>query len=267
VLSRVLERPAPLQLGERPADPVLVGALAALVVEIARRTSAPLAIRASLDGPSAARKLPLTVTVTLDGRSYELLLWVNADWQPTGGAPHATLRALGALPIRLPLVIAVATIERAELAALEPGDAFVPGRVAALDGAGVTRAVLAGPLSEQGVAATLTERGELVVRGEMSALGVDGGPDMTDGGDATGEAINRTALEAPLVVRVELGSVTLLAREWAELKPGDVIETGRRIAEPVVLRVAGQEVARGELVNVDGELGVRIQTLATESGT
>jgi flagellar motor switch protein FliM len=40
-----------------------------------------------------------------------------------------------------------------------------------------------------------------------------------------------------------------------------VIETGRRIAEPVTLRVAGQVVARGELVDVEGELGVRIREL------
>jgi flagellar motor switch/type III secretory pathway protein FliN len=66
-------------------------------------------------------------------------------------------------------------------------------------------------------------------------------------------------LESPVVVRVEVGAVTLSAREWAELGPGDVIETGRRIADPVVLRVAGREVARGELVNLEGELGVRIR--------
>jgi flagellar motor switch/type III secretory pathway protein FliN len=58
-----------------------------------------------------------------------------------------------------------------------------------------------------------------------------------------------------------VGSVTLTAREWAALSPGDVVETGLRIAGPVVLRVAGQEVGRGELVSVDGELGVRIRHL------
>jgi flagellar motor switch protein FliM len=68
-------------------------------------------------------------------------------------------------------------------------------------------------------------------------------------------------LETPIVVRVELGSISMTAREWARLGPGDVIETSQRIAEPVVLRVAGREVARGELVNVDGQVGVRIQKL------
>ena len=63
------------------------------------------------------------------------------------------------------------------------------------------------------------------------------------------------------MVRVEVASVTLTAREWAKLGPGDVIETGVPLAEPVVLRVGGREVARGELVSVDGELGVRIREI------
>ena len=265
VLSRILQRPAPVLLAQRPADPVLLGALHAIAVEIARRAGTTEPIRAAACAPSPVREVALGVTVTLDGRPYELIASANGSWQPTQGAPLTTLRALGALPIRLPVVIAVTALEREELAALEAGDAFMPGPALTLDRAAQGTAALAGPLSELGVAVTLTERGELVVRGETIALGVDGGPHMTEGEQATGDAVSRTALEAPIVVRVELGSVTLLASEWAELKPGDVIETGRRVAEPVVLRVAGQEVARGELVNVDGELGVRIQTLVTGS--
>ena len=78
---------------------------------------------------------------------------------------------------------------------------------------------------------------------------------MADENEAT---LQEIALAAPVVVRVEIGSVTLPASEWAALRKGDVIETGHRITEPVVLRAGGQEIARGELVNVDGEVGVRI---------
>jgi flagellar motor switch/type III secretory pathway protein FliN len=69
-------------------------------------------------------------------------------------------------------------------------------------------------------------------------------------------------LDAPLVVRVEVGAVTLTASEWAALGPGDVVALGRRVHEPIVLRVAGAEVARGELVDIEGELGVRIRERA-----
>ena len=59
-------------------------------------------------------------------------------------------------------------------------------------------------------------------------------------------------------LRVEVASVTLAARAWAALQPGDVVSLGRPLGDPVVLRVAGREIARGDLVDVDGELGVRI---------
>ena len=44
----------------------------------------------------------------------------------------------------------------------------------------------------------------------------------------------------------------------ADLKPGDVIELGRHSREPVELTSSGRLVARGELVLIDTELGVRV---------
>lgn len=64
--------------------------------------------------------------------------------------------------------------------------------------------------------------------------------------------------DAPVVVRVELGALEMKARDWAALAPGDVVTLGRKLGDPAILRVGGVEVARGELVQVDGEYGVRI---------
>jgi flagellar motor switch/type III secretory pathway protein FliN len=75
------------------------------------------------------------------------------------------------------------------------------------------------------------------------------------------QTLTDAALDAPVVVRVELGVVSLTARAWAELAPGDVIQTGHPVGQPVLLRIAGRAVARGELVSVDGELGVRVREL------
>lgn len=82
--------------------------------------------------------------------------------------------------------------------------------------------------------------------------------------EADAPTLTEVVLDAAVVVRVELGEVGLTAREWARLAPGDVLETGLRVAEPVALRVAGRVVARGELVDVEGELGVRIRELVPE---
>ncbi|MBL9110216.1 MAG: FliM/FliN family flagellar motor switch protein [Myxococcales bacterium] len=64
--------------------------------------------------------------------------------------------------------------------------------------------------------------------------------------------------DVPLVVRVELGVAELSASAWAKTRPGDVLTLGRKVGDPVVLRVSGTEIAQGELVHVDGELAVRI---------
>ena len=82
--------------------------------------------------------------------------------------------------------------------------------------------------------------------------------------NANADTTARVLDDAPVVVRVELGTVEMKAREWAELAPGDVIALGRKLGEPAILRVAGVEVARGELVQIDGEYGVRILARAED---
>jgi flagellar motor switch protein FliM len=72
------------------------------------------------------------------------------------------------------------------------------------------------------------------------------------------EGLAETLGDVPLVVRVEVGSVELPAKQWASLGVGDAVGLGRRLGDRATLRVSGVAVARGELVDLDGELGVRI---------
>ena len=64
--------------------------------------------------------------------------------------------------------------------------------------------------------------------------------------------------DVPVTLTVELGRLNLTLRRLADLKPGDVLELGRHSREPVELTSNGRLVARGELVRIDTELGVRI---------
>lgn len=64
----------------------------------------------------------------------------------------------------------------------------------------------------------------------------------------------------PLVV--ELGRVSVSAADVMALRPGQVIELNRSPNEAVDLVVDGKRLGRGELVEIDGELGVRILELA-----
>jgi flagellar motor switch protein FliN len=64
--------------------------------------------------------------------------------------------------------------------------------------------------------------------------------------------------EIPVTLVVELGRVSLSLSRLADLKNGDILELGRHTREPVEITSNGKLVARGELVQIDTELGVRI---------
>jgi flagellar motor switch/type III secretory pathway protein FliN len=65
-------------------------------------------------------------------------------------------------------------------------------------------------------------------------------------------------LDVPVTLIVELGRVNLTLTQLAGLKPGDVVELGRHSRAPVELTSGGRLVARGELVQIDTDLGVRV---------
>ncbi|MET0790557.1 MAG: FliM/FliN family flagellar motor switch protein [Polyangiaceae bacterium] len=256
-LGRMLRRPIALS-SHGALDDSLLGALNALVLELARRSGAQAALHVHDPGDALLRADDVYVeaTVLLDGTAYQVLAALRLPELPHD-APIA-LPALGELPIAVSVVVGWSLAERALLADFVPGNAWFPGAGLWLDAQLTGAVALAAPGQESGIAGTLSRDGKIMLRGGSIPLLPDAGELMSD--PAKPEAtLTDAVLESPVVVRVEVGAVTLTAREWAELGPGDIIETGRRIAEPVVLRVAGREVARGELVNLEGELGVRIR--------
>jgi flagellar motor switch/type III secretory pathway protein FliN len=223
-------------------------------------------VRASL--PSAARDIvtqfpAVRVATTLLVAARPYAVHVTVCCRPASDDDSsAALDSLGSLELRVPLVAGIALVARDALEALEIGDALVAGGGLWLRADGTGRAVLAAPTAESGCGVQLAKDGTIVVSGELTALSHDSEDAMSPNDDnADLHAAEQAALDAPIVVRVEIGAVAMAARDWARLRPGDVIETGRRIAEPVILRVAGQDVAHGELVNVEGEIGVRIRKL------
>ena len=67
--------------------------------------------------------------------------------------------------------------------------------------------------------------------------------------------------ELPVTLAVELGRISLPMGRLADLRSGDVIELGRTQREPVELTSGGRLVARGELIQIDAELGVRVTSV------
>jgi flagellar motor switch protein FliN len=68
-------------------------------------------------------------------------------------------------------------------------------------------------------------------------------------------------LDVPVTLTVELGRVNLTVTQLADLKLGDVVELGRNSRAPVELTSGGRLVARGELILIDTELGVRVTSV------
>lgn len=280
ITARALRQRAPRVTDPaRTPSPAISGAFAAVLVATLRRAHGVAALRVVAAGPGAALARDLAtaerevttvwLTVVLGGDAFEARVSV-----PDGAAlparessfGPADLLAMGEAPLALPLVIATTLASRADLEALRAGDAFVPTKpvVGVHAGGFVLGAVaLVAPRGERGLAADLAADGQLVVRGLLESHPWE--REMSS--DESAATTIALALEdAPVVVRVELGTVEMRAREWAALGPGDVVTLGRKIGDLAILRVGGVEVARGELVQVEGELAVRIASRAPSGG-
>lgn len=178
--------------------------------------------------PAGALAIELTVDVRgLRGRGRLLV-------------PPAALRALagpldpGASPVRVPASVrrGTAALAREELQALAPGD------VVLVDGTD-------GPAA-------------LVLPGGASARG----PLDDDGTFHVEETQMADRLvELPVTLAVELARVELTLGELARLEPGAALPLALDRRGLVTLRAGERAVARGELVDVDGAVGVRILTV------
>ena len=72
-------------------------------------------------------------------------------------------------------------------------------------------------------------------------------------------------LDVPLQVTVELGRTQLRIRNVLELVPGSIVELDKLAGEPVDVLVNGKQIARGEVVVIDEEFGVRITDVASQA--
>lgn len=268
LLGLLLRQPAPLLDPRAPLSASVAGALSALCVEAARRSGAPAALlprEAKLVEDAAV----VHVTMIVGGRPYVAAVWLGSE-RLLAPAPSdgPLLGALGAIELTLPIVVATNLASAAQLAELKPGAAWCPGAGWWLGSNLQGTAVLVAPTSEHGLRVALGPDARIVLLEPASvALAATEAMAMESDEPSEPATLMKAVLDAPLVVRVELGSISMAAREWAALKPGDVVGTGRRIAAPVLLRAGGRVLATGELVNIEGELGVRIGEIVPEART
>jgi flagellar motor switch protein FliN/FliY len=65
-------------------------------------------------------------------------------------------------------------------------------------------------------------------------------------------------LDVPLEITVELGQARRTIRELLELGQGSILHLTRHAGEPVDVLVNGQHIARGEVVVIDENFGIRV---------
>lgn len=105
-------------------------------------------------------------------------------------------------------------------------------------------------------------RGQAELHVLDGAIGIAVRPGALAAEVATGYVPRDMSLpEAHVELTVALGTTQLSLRAITELAVGQVVQLGRPLAGPFELRAGGRVLGRGELVDVDGELAVRIVSL------
>jgi type III secretion system YscQ/HrcQ family protein len=158
--------------------------------------------------------------------------------------------ALLGLPVQLCAHAATVRLTARELAVLEPGDIVVPERTSLARGAdgfhGTATLHALGAQSRVHARCGVTARElriEAIEQGEYA---------MND--DEPGALVK----DAPIELCVELARFKVRLEDVLGLRVGEVWSTGNAIGERVTLTANGRPIAHGELVDIDGEVGVRI---------
>jgi flagellar motor switch protein FliN len=72
-------------------------------------------------------------------------------------------------------------------------------------------------------------------------------------------------LDVDLALSVELGRAAIPVREVLQLGPGSIVELDKLAGEPVDIMVNGKLIARGEVVVVDENFGIRVTEIASQN--
>jgi len=91
----------------------------------------------------------------------------------------------------------------------------------------------------------------------------DGTPSQPARG--SGSDLRRLAA-VPIELSVEVGRTRLTVGETLELREGSVITLDRMADEPVDVLVNGTPIARGEVVVIDEQFGLRLTQIVSDQG-
>lgn len=178
----------------------------------------------------------ISAPMTIDGAPGTLRVWVPPGLVVARPAEPA-LRFLPAVAVPALVVVATAPLPRPTAARLAVRDIII------VEPAGHGAVLRLG-------------RGELglrVARGATQAV-IDSG--------YVRAAMEPLPDDVHVELTVALGAVSLSLRQISELAVGQVVSLGRPLEGPFELRLGARVIGAGELVDVDGALGVRVLSLS-----
>jgi flagellar motor switch protein FliN/FliY len=92
------------------------------------------------------------------------------------------------------------------------------------------------------------------------------GAGATGGLDGLDHDLRRLG-EVPLEMSVEIGRTQMTVGDTLDLRAGSIVTLDRLAGEPVDLLVNGTPIARGEVVVVDEQFGLRVTEILEGDGT
>jgi flagellar motor switch protein FliM len=103
---------------------------------------------------------------------------------------------------------------------------------------------------------------QLIKLAECSA-GSEGGVEIMNG---VNPAVAEALAEAGITISAELGKTSLPVRDILSLGEGSIVELDKRAGEPVDIKANGVLIAKGEVVVIDENFGVRIAEITKPMG-
>ena len=79
------------------------------------------------------------------------------------------------------------------------------------------------------------------------------------------ETVRRAIDNVPIRISAVLGKTKITIADLKNLTGGAIIELDQKVGEPIDLYVNDRLIARGELVMIDGSLGVTMTEIVTET--
>jgi len=211
----------------------------------------------------AAPHVAIQLDLAIGGRSFGARLWLPAAAAVLPAAP-IDLAPFRDLPVGVRAEIGAVSLPATDLAQLSPGDVVLldlaHARIEAGVWAGSGRLSILGARSPWFAGAIDPTGVSLQIRTVLTDKETVSMPqNQTPAGPTS---LGPLAAEVPVEVVVELGRTTLTVGVLSALAPGEVVVLDRGPTDPVTLTAGDRVLGRGELVVVEGQVGVRIVDVA-----